>query len=196
MSKIKICGLRREQDIDYVNEVKPDFIGFILTTGFRRSITRETAKALKARLSKDITAVGVFVNDSADTVNAFIAEGIIDIAQLHGDESAELCKKINAPVIKFLKCDDEIEKRISVYENAVRYFLFDSGTGTGNTFDWRKIPKTDKPFFLAGGLGADNLKKAIDEINPFAVDLSSSVETDGFKDYEKIKKVTEIVKNE
>lgn len=196
MSKIKICGLRREQDIDYVNELKPDFIGFILTAGFRRSITRETAKALKSRLSKDITAVGVFVNDSADTVNSFIAEGIIDIAQLHGDESAELCQKINAPVIKFLKCDDDIEEKISDYENNVDYFLFDSGTGTGNTFDWSKIPKTERPFFLAGGLGAGNLKNAIDEINPFAVDLSSSVETDGVKDFEKIKKVTEIVKNE
>lgn len=196
MSKIKICGLRREQDIDYVNELKPDFIGFILTAGFRRSITREAAKALKARLSKDITAVGVFVNDSADVINSFIEEGIIDIAQLHGNESAELCKKINAPVIKFLKCDDTIEEKISDYESAVDYFLFDSGTGTGNTFDWSKIPKTAKPFFLAGGLGADNLKKAIDETDPFAVDLSSSVETDGFKDYDKIKKVTEIVKNE
>lgn len=196
MSKIKICGLRREQDIDYVNELMPDFIGFILTAGFRRSITRETAKMLKARLSKDITAVGVFVNESADTVNSFIEEGIIDIAQLHGNESPELCKMINAPVIKFLKCDDGVEEKIADYENAADYFLFDSGTGTGTTFNWSKIPKTDKPFFLAGGLGEDNLKKAIDEIKPFAVDLSSSVETDGFKDHEKIKKVTEIVKNE
>ena len=196
MSKIKICGLRREQDIDYVNELKPDFIGFILTAGFRRSITRETAKALKARLSKEITAVGVFVNESADTVSSYIADGIIDIAQLHGNESPELCQKINAPVIKFLKCDDDTPKKISDYENAVDYFLFDSGTGTGSTFDWSKIPKTETPFFLAGGLGADNLKRAIGEINPFAVDLSSSVETDGVKDYEKIKIVTEIVKNE
>ncbi|MCH5317325.1 MAG: phosphoribosylanthranilate isomerase [Eubacterium sp.] len=196
MSKIKICGLRREQDIDYVNELKPDFIGFILTTGFRRSITRETAKVLKNRLSKEITAVGVFVNESAEVINSFVAEGIIDIVQLHGNESAELCKKINAPVIKFLKCDNGVEEKIIAYENAVDYFLFDSGTGTGNTFDWSKIPKTENPFFLAGGLSADNMKKAIEEIKPFAVDLSSSVETDGVKDYEKIKKVTEIVKNE
>ena len=196
MSKIKICGLRRKQDIDYVNELKPDFIGFILTAGFRRSITRETAKMLKARLSKEITAVGVFVNESAETVNSLVADGTIDVAQLHGDESPELCKRINAPVIKFLKCDDDVEEKISDYENAADYFLFDSGTGTGNTFDWSKIPKTDKPFFLAGGLGAENLKKAIAEIKPFAVDLSSSVETDGFKDKEKIKKVMEIVKNE
>lgn len=196
MSKIKICGLRREQDIDYVNELKPDYIGFILTAGFRRSITRETAEKLRARLSKDIIAVGVFVNESAGTVNSFIESRIIDIAQLHGDESPELCKRINAPVIKFLKCNEGVEKKIVEYENAVDYFLFDSGTGTGNVFDWSKIPKTNRPFFLAGGLGEENLKKAIDEIKPFAVDLSSSVETDGFKNYEKIKKVMEIVKNE
>ena len=196
MSKIKICGLRREKDIDYVNELKPDFIGFILTAGFGRSITRETAKSLKARLSGDITAVGVFVNEGADVINSFIEQGIIDIAQLHGSEGAELCERINAPVIKFLKCDGDVEEKIAEYENAVDYFLFDSGTGTGNTFDWSKIPKTEKPFFLAGGLGAENLKKAINEINPYAVDLSSSVETDGFKDFDKIKKVTEIVKNE
>ena len=152
MSKIKICGLRREQDIDYVNELKPDFIGFILTAGFRRSISKETAKALKARLSKDITAVGVFVNDSAEVINSFVKEGIIDIVQLHGSESAELCENVNAPVIKFLKCENGVEEKISEYENAVDYFLFDSGTGTGNTFDWSKIPKTEKPFFLAGGL--------------------------------------------
>ena len=196
MSKIKICGLRREQDIDYVNELKPDFIGFILTAGFRRSISRETAKMLKSRLSKDITAVGVFVNESAEAVNSFVAQGIVDIVQLHGDESAETCRQINAPVIKFLKCDGEVQAKISEYENAVDYFLFDSGTGTGNTFDWSKIPKTDKPFFLAGGLGSDNLRKAIKEIKPYAVDLSSSVETDGLKDKEKIKTVTEIVRNE
>lgn len=196
MSKIKICGLRREQDIDYVNELKPDFIGFILTAGFGRSITRETAKTLKARLSGDIIAVGVFVNEGADVINSFIEQGIINIAQLHGSEGVELCESINAPVIKFLKCDGGVEEKIAEYENAVDYFLFDSGTGTGNTFDWSKIPKTEKPFFLAGGLGAENLKKAIKEINPYAVDLSSSVETDGFKDFDKIKKVTEIVKNE
>lgn len=196
MSKIKICGLRREQDIDYVNELKPDFIGFILTAGFRRSISRETAKMLKSRLSKDVTAVGVFVNESAETVNSFVAQGIIDIAQLHGDESAETCRQISAPIIKFMKCDGEVQAKISEYENAADYFLFDSGTGTGNTFDWSKIPKTDKPFFLAGGLGSDNLRKAIHEIKPYAVDLSSSVETDGFKDFDKIKTVTEIVRNE
>ncbi|MDE6386037.1 MAG: phosphoribosylanthranilate isomerase [Eubacterium sp.] len=192
MSKIKICGLKRLQDIDYVNALKPDFIGFILTSGFGRSITKETAKALKARLDKGIKAVGVFVNDDAEVINSFVADGIIDMVQLHGNESADFCKAINAPVIKVFK--PEAFDKISEYEPFADYFLFDSGTGTGKTFDWCSIPKTEKPFFLAGGLFAGNLEKAINRVKPFAVDLSSSVETDGFKDFEKIKKVMEIVK--
>ena len=192
MAKIKICGLKRQLDMDYVNTLKPDFIGFILTSGFRRSITKETARLLKAKLDKGIKAVGVFVDDDADVINSFVAEGVIDIVQLHGSESADFCKKINAPVIKVFK--PEGFAKIKDYEPFVDYFLFDSGTGTGKTFDWRSIPKTEKPFFLAGGLSADNLEQAIDKVKPFAVDLSSSVETDGFKDFEKIKIVMEIIK--
>lgn len=192
MSKIKICGLKRQQDIEYVNTLKPDFIGFILASGFGRSITKETAKALKSRLDKGIKAVGVFVNDDAEVINSFVADGIIDMVQLHGSESADFCKAINAPVIKVFK--PEVFDKISEYEPFADYFLFDSGTGTGRIFDWCSIPKTEKPFFLAGGLSADNLEKAINIVKPFAVDLSSSVETDGFKDFEKIKKVMEIVK--
>ncbi|MDE7124007.1 MAG: phosphoribosylanthranilate isomerase [Eubacterium sp.] len=192
MSKIKICGLKRPQDIDYVNALKPDFIGFILTSGFGRSITKETAEALKSRLDKGIKAVGVFVNDDAEVINSFVADGIIDMVQLHGSESADFCKEINAPVIKVFK--PEAFDKISEYEPFADFFLFDSGTGTGRTFDWFSIPKTEKPFLLAGGLSADNLEKAINRVKPFAVDLSSSVETDGFKDFEKIKKVMEIVK--
>ena len=192
MSKIKICGLKRPQDIDYVNALKPDFIGFILASGFGRSITKETAKALKARLDKGIKAVGVFVNDDAEVIKSFVADGIIDMVQLHGSESADFCKAINAPVIKVFK--PEVFDKISEYEPFADYFLFDSGTGTGRIFDWCSVPKTEKPFFLAGGLSADNLEKAINRVKPFAVDLSSSVETDGFKDFEKIKKVMEIDK--
>lgn len=194
MSKIKICGLRREQDVDFVNELKPDYAGFILSAGFRRSIDMQTAAGLKAKLDKSITAVGVFVNENADVMNSFISQGIIDMAQLHGSESARLCSQINAPVIKYFKCGSETAEEIKEYEQYVDYFLFDSGTGTGKAFDWRTIPKTDKPFFLAGGLGADNLERSIREVKPFAVDLSSSVETDGFKDYDKIKKVIEITR--
>lgn len=194
MARIKICGLRRQQDIDFVNAVRPDYIGFILTPGFRRSIDFETAKQLKSRLDKSIKAVGVFVDDDTDKINNFAECGIIDIAQLHGSESAEDCKKIKNPVIKAFKPSDF--DKIGDYENCADYFLFDSGTGSGKTFDWDMLPKTGKPFFLAGGLDFGNVKDAIEKINPFAVDVSSSVETNGVKDFDKIKKFTEIMRNE
>jgi len=194
MAKIKICGLRRQEDIDYVNSLKPDYIGFILTVGFRRSIDYETAKTLKSRLSKDIKAVGVFVDENIENVNRLAENGIIDIVQLHGSESPEYCSKINMPVIKALKpCDFD---KISAYEPFADYFLFDSGTGTGRAFDWNIIPKTEKPFFLAGGLDESNIKDALINIMPYALDVSSSVETDGFKDFNKIKKFMEITENE
>lgn len=187
MAKIKICGLKRDEDIAYVNELKPDYIGFILTSGFRRSIDFETARHLKSQLSSDITAVGVFVNDKIEYINKFLDEKIIDVVQLHGNEGPDFCRKINSTVIKYFKPDDF--DKIDNYD--VDYYLFDSGTGTGSTFDWSKIPKTDKPFFLAGGLNKDNIPIAVKSINPYCIDLSSSVETDGAKDYNKIKEIME-----
>lgn len=193
MAKIKICGLRREEDVGYVNELLPDYTGFILTEGFRRTVDFETAAKLSEKLSNKITPVGVFVNDSLENINRFLSAGIISMVQLHGSESAEFCEKINAPVIKFFK--PSMFDSIKDY-SAVDYFLFDSGTGTGKTFQWSKIPTVQKPFFLAGGLDENNLKEAINRVRPYCVDMSSSVETNGVKDYDKIKRVMEIVRNE
>jgi phosphoribosylanthranilate isomerase len=193
MAKIKICGLRSNQDISYANILKPDYVGFILTNGYSRSIDVETAIKLRSRLSSDINAVGVFVNENEEIVNACIRMGAIDIVQLHGDEDISYCKKINAPIIKVLKPDNF--NKINYYEPYVDYFLFDSGAGSGKTFDWSQIPKCNKPFFLAGGLSKDNLSDAIKQANPYAVDLSSSVETNGVKDFKKIQEVINIVRN-
>lgn len=194
MTRIKICGMRREEDIDFANELLPDYIGFVMTEGFRRSITPETAAHLKKRLNSKIKAVGVFVNDSAEKINLLYENNVIDIAQLHGNESPEYCKVIKAPVIKYFNCSNGVPDNLDKYD--VDYFLFDSGAGTGRAFDWSNIPKTDKPFFLAGGISESNVKQAIDTVKPFAVDVSSSVETNGFKDYEKIKKFTEMARYE
>lgn len=191
---LKICGLRRQEDIDYVNELKPDFIGFILTPGFRRSIDRETAARLKARLSPDIRAVGVFVDDDAGKINSFVTAGILDMVQLHGSESPDFCCKIQAPVIKCFRCSPGGAARLNDYD--CEYFMFDSGAGSGQAFDWGNIPKTQKKFFLAGGLGEHNLKAAIEQVKPFAVDISSGAETGGVKDYEKMKRIMEIVRYE
>lgn len=192
MAGIKICGLRRDVDVDYVNELLPDYAGFIMTSGFRRSIDFDLAVELGGRIDSRIKRVGVFVDEPLENIERAISSGCIDIVQLHGRESVEYCKKINAPVIKALKpdCFGMIEE----YEPAVDYLLFDSGTGTGRMFDWSMIPNTSKPFFLAGGLDSSNILDAIEVINPYAVDLSSSVESDGFKDYDKIKEIIDIVR--
>ena len=192
MAKLKICGLKRLEDIEYVNELKPDYIGFILTPGFKRSIDIKTAELLKSHLSKDINAVGVFVNDSREKIEYFVKNGIIDTVQLHGCETPEFCKNFDVPVIKYFNPEgfDEIEN----YDTD--YYLFDSGTGTGKKFDWSILPKSEKPFFLAGGINKNNLKSAIDTVKPYCIDLSSAVETDGCKDYNKIKEIMEIMKNE
>lgn len=193
MAKIKICGLKRKEDISFVNELKPDYIGFILSNGYKRSIDMEILRNLRDRLSKDIKTVGVFVDEDIAIVNMLIKMNLIDIVQLHGSETVRYIKQIDAPVIKMLKPEDF--DKISEFEPYVDYFLFDSGTGSGKTFDWGMIVKTQKPFFLAGGLDENNLEKAIKEINPYCVDLSSAVETDSVKDYDKMKTIIDIVRS-
>ena len=189
MAKIKFCGLRRKEDIEYVNSLKPDYAGFILSGGFKRSIDIQKARELAADIDKDISIVGVFVNPTLEETNL----DFIDYIQLHGDESPAFCKSLSKPVIKVLKPKDF--DKVDEYKEYVDYFLFDSGYGTGSTFDWDIIPKTDKQFFLAGGLDKDNIKLAISKVNPYAIDLSSSVETDGVKDYNKMKQVINIVRS-
>lgn len=187
MAKIKICGLRRKEDIEMVNELKPDFAGFIISDGFKRTVN--DINELLPLLSEDIKSVGVFVNDSQEAV----LSSETDFVQLHGDESPAYCSGIRKKknVIKFLKPDNF--HRVSEYEPFVDFFLFDSGTGTGKSFDWSALPKTEKPFFLAGGLGKDNLGAAA-KTGAYAFDMSSSVETDGVKDFNKIKEVIDIVR--
>lgn len=193
MARIKICGLKRAEDVQYVNALLPDYTGFILSPGFKRSIDISLASQLASNLSPEIKRVGVFVDEPIANVLAAVADGVVDIVQLHGNESVDYCKGIDAPIIKVLKPDGF--HLAPQYEPYVDFFLFDSGTGTGVAFDWSLLPVVAKPFFLAGGLGAENLEQAIVDINPFAVDLSSSVETDGVKDYEKIKQVIDIVRS-
>ena len=105
MAKLKICGLKRVEDIDYVNELKVDYIGFILSDGYKRSIDFETAQSLKNRLSKDIKAVGVFVDEDKKYIDYYIKNNIIDIVQLHGNEEPEFCKGFDVPVIKCFNPD-------------------------------------------------------------------------------------------
>ena len=187
---IKICGLSRPEDIDVVNELCPDFIGFVFYEKSKRNVTKEKAKSLKEKLDSRIPAVGVFVNADPEFVISLLEERIIDIAQLHGSEDEEYIQNIRAKtgrkVIKAFVVNDA-QSLEEAEKSSADYLLLDSGMGTGSTFDWSKLDEVTRPYFLAGGLGLDNIDMALSEIKPYAVDVSSGVETDGVKDPAKIR---------
>ena len=197
-TRIKICGLTRLEDIQAVNEAKPDFCGFIVEfPKSRRNVTGVQLRTLREKLDESILPVGVFVNAPVELPAQLLNEGTISLAQLHGQEDEAYIRRIQKntghQVIKAfsVKTAQDIEKAL---KSPADYILLDQGGGgTGQTFDWSLIPEIDRPFFLAGGLGADNLETAVRTIHPYAVDLSSSVETDGMKDRDKILKAVQLV---
>ena len=198
MPKIKICGLRRPQDILIANRYKPDFAGFIIDfPKSHRSISGQEVKNLRQNLDHGIPAVGVFVDQPVQKVIDLLTDGTIDIAQLHGKESPEYINEVQKStgkkVIKAfeVKTSEDIERAL---ESPADYLLLDQGKGGGETFDWSLITeKIDRPWFLAGGLTVDNLQQAIDTVHPWGLDISSGVESNGVKDEEKVKEVVSIV---
>ena len=190
MTKIKICGLKSEQDISFANELKPDYVGFVFLKGKARYVSPTQAAQLRKLLDPEIPAVGVFVNEPPENVIALLQEGTIQIAQLHGKEDALYVKKLRSTcknsIIKafVIKSETDLENALSFPSD---YLLFDNGQGTGKVFNWSLIKNGNRPFFLAGGLTPENIEDAITTLHPFGVDVSSGVETDGKKDYDKIK---------
>ena len=185
MTKIKLCGLSRPCDIAAANELKPEYIGFIFVTRRRRYITPEKAKELKQLLALEIRAVGVFINEAPERVALLLNDGVIDIAQLHGDEDEDYIKQLRTltdqPIIKAFRMDTMKDVEAAKHCTA-DYVLLDSGAGTGTTFEWNLIQDIKRPYFLAGGLSPDNAGNAVRLLHPFAVDVSSGIETDGVKD--------------
>lgn len=211
MVKLKICGMRRSEDIEMANRHKPDYIGFVFAESPRK-VSYEQAKELSGLLSDEIVPVGVFVNEHMKLIVDLFKDGIIEMAQLHGDEDEKYIRNLKdksieetgkqIPVINAIEIKegaDYGDELLKWRDSASDYFILDSGKGSGKTFDWSLIDKESEFFknsiFLAGGLNSENLALAIGEFNPFAVDLSSSVETDGFKDEKKIKEIIEIMEN-
>ena len=190
--KIKICGLSRQEDIEIVNRLLPDYIGFIFAKS-KRQVSKHHAKQLKALLDPHIQAFGVFIDEDAKVMADYVKEGIIDGIQLHGHEDQRVIdairERVNCPIIKAVKpggaCDFTCE-----------YLLFDGvKPGSGQVFNWQTLPKTTKPFFLAGGLSIDNIGEAM-KTEAFALDISSGVETEGKKDEKKIEEVIRRIRNE
>lgn len=191
MTKIKICGLSRPCDIEYVNEAKPDFCGFIINVPkSKRNVSPDTVRQLVKNLSQDVKPVGVFVNAPMDEIAALTEDGTLAYVQLHGKEDeayiAALREKIHVPIIQAFKvsCPEDVAHAQQSYAD---YILLDNGSGgTGKTFDWSHLRDITRPYILAGGLGPDNLGLAVSQLAPWGVDLSSGVETDGFKDNNKV----------
>lgn len=199
--KIKLCGMFRGCDIDYVNEALPDYIGFIVMfPKSHRNIDLEAAKQLKSRLDGRIKSVAVSVNAPPEKFARFANEGAADILQLHGSEDAEyiarLRKLTSAPLIKAVKVISR-EDIIRADELDVDFLLLDGGTGSGVMFDHALVDPSQirKPFFLAGGLTPENIAGAAERIRPYGVDLSSGIETDRLKDREKILAAVKNIRN-
>ena len=193
--RIKICGLMRQEDTLPVNEVLPEYAGFIFAKGRRRTITAEQALKLRSILDPRITTVGVFVGEPTEEIIQIAASGAIGMIQLHGrgteEEIRYLQRETSLPVIRAYKADTPETIR-EAERSCADYILLDQGAGgSGMRFDWSLLKGLERPYFLAGGLDPDNIGEALLQWKPFAVDVSSGVETDGRKDPQKIRRFVE-----
>lgn len=199
MTKVKFCGLTRIEDIEAANELKPDYIGFVFWNKSKRAVTREKAAALKAQLDPSVKAAGVFVDEDIEVVKAILNDGIIDIAQLHGHEDEAYIRSLQActgkPVIKAFRADTA-GGFTQAEESPADYVLLDAGMGGGVTFDWNLLKNIERPYFLAGGLHPGNAAEAVRNLHPYAVDVSSGVETGGVKDNAKMAAFISAVRKE
>lgn len=185
MTKIKLCGLSRICDIEAANELNPEYIGFVFAKRSRRYVSPSNAAKLKQLLLPEIKTAGVFVNESPELIAELLQKETIDMAQLHGDENETFISHLRSltdkPIIKAFQISSEsdIDK---VKQSTADFVLLDSGTGTGTVFDWEYIRNLNRPYFLAGGLSENNVAEAIRSLHPYAVDVSSGIETNGYKD--------------
>ena len=184
-----MCGLSRMEDIEYANEVLPEFIGFVFAPKSRRYVSFEQAKKLRGELDYRIAAVGVFVDEDIENIMRLVKDEVIDMVQLHGSEDnayiAKLREMAEVPIIQAFKIIDSYDAESAVLSDA-DFVLLDSGMGTGKTFDWSLIKSINRPYFLAGGISPENAAQAVERFSPYAVDASSSLETDGVKDLSKM----------
>lgn len=200
MSKVKICGLTKLADIHAVNEYLPDYAGFILSQPYRRYVDIANLAFLRKQLNHRIRAVGVFVNEAPEYIFKYLEQDLIDIVQLHGNEDNDFILEIKReypffPLIRSFEIHDEKDIR-SANLSLADLVLLDAGKGSGKTFDWNLLAGMKRPYILAGGLNPDNISKALAKCDPFAVDTSSGVETNGNKDPEKIKAFIAAVRKE
>ena len=201
MTKVKICGLYRDDDIDYVNEVLPDYIGFVIYyPKSHRSIDLFEAKRLKEKLDSKIKAIGVFVNQHIELVKTAYRQGIIDIVQLQGDENEEYIRtlkdKLGITIIKSFSIKTELDIELANKSNADIVLLYTEPKEGEEYYKFilDKIKYIKKDYILAGGLNADNVGSIVKNLHPYCVDVSSGVETNKKKDLEKIRNFVKAVR--
>lgn len=199
MVKIKICGITRKIEIEYVNELLPDYIGFVFARNSRHYVSPEDARVFQSFLNPKIKVVGVFVNEPMVSVIDIVKRNSIDIIQLHGSEDqryiSKLRNNVKSPILKAFSvtCEEDAKKAAGSKSD---YILLDNKKGgSGEIFDWSFIKALQRPYFLAGGLESENVVLAINTLHPYAVDASSKLEKNGFKDYKKMRAFINAVRN-
>ncbi|MFC0562540.1 phosphoribosylanthranilate isomerase [Halalkalibacter alkalisediminis] len=202
MVRIKFCGLTDKYSAMAAVEAGADSIGCVFAAS-KRKVTPEQAKEIIESLPPYVSTVGVFVDETLDRINEIAEYCQLDLLQLHGSETPEYCRQIKRPVVKTIKVRKASDlDQAAAYKQVVRGFLLDAyvegaSGGTGHTFPWEHVAKAQgmSPIILAGGLRADNVKEAIFKTRPYAVDVSSGIETDGFKDPRKMIEFVQRVRN-
>lgn len=200
--KIKICGIRRPEDVEIVNEFLPDYIGFILVPASKRYVSPEKIVELKKNLDPRIKTVGVVVNESVEKLGEIRKICGLDVIQLHGEESPEFCKELGGRIWKAIRVKDEdcveILEKYAEYTELLLLDTYVEGThgGTGQAFDWDLIDflSADYNIGLAGGITRENASLAKKKVEPELIDVASGSETDGVKDREKIKDIIQIIR--
>ncbi|EJN95094.1 phosphoribosylanthranilate isomerase [Streptococcus ratti] len=192
MTKVKICGLSTQEAVTAAVDSGADYIGFVFAPS-KRQISLEKANKLAKDIPASVQTVGVFVSPSLEELEGAVKTVPLDLVQVHGDFDEELINQISVPIIRAV----QVTKKEPILLSKARYLLFDAPmAGSGETFDWQLLrdKHIKQPFFIAGGLNADNVKECIQRFSPYAVDVSSGVETNGHKDSQKIIKFIESVK--
>ena len=190
MTKVKLCGMMSPEDIEAANLLQTDYVGFVFARQSPRCITEAQAGYFRSILSPEICAVGVFVDEKPERVAFLLERGIIDLAQLHGTEDEEymacLRRLTGRPLIRAFRIHSPEDLKAAAASTA-DHVLLDSGAGSGSVFDWSLLHAFPRPYFLAGGLSPDNVADAVRTLHPYAVDVSSGIETDRKKDHEKMR---------
>lgn len=198
--KIKICGIKNENEAKIINECMPDIAGFVFASG-KRQIDINKAKILKKIINPEIETAGIFVEQNEDEILEIYNEKIIDIIQLHGDYDERTIKnlkeKTNAKIIKVIRVKEGFYK----IETLADFILFDAYSkdkygGLNKTFDWNIKIISNVPYFVAGGINESNVVEMAEKLTPYGVDISSGVEVDGFKTKEKVFNIIKIIKEE